>query len=84
MFEPQLRRLYRRFVVLGILSTCLILVSFFYPIENVSACNGNCPIRYCLEACASAEQDCIAGCNNYQPCIDDCNLYRQLCESSCF
>jgi hypothetical protein len=59
MLRPQTRSLYQRLFALSILSACLIVVSLFYPSVEVSACDGNCPIRYCLKSCATAARTII-------------------------
>lgn len=67
-----------------LVSLCgLIAGLLLATLSGPSGAHATTPLQWCLQQCENSRQDCVAGC--FDPgCVEDCNLWHRMCESSCF
>ncbi len=68
MYTLGTLRVYWRFFALGILTVCLIILSFSSQVEKVIA-------AACIQDCQTSESQC------YTDCLSDCSVSGQACSS---
>lgn len=80
--NPRLKMalLSRKLLSLGGLAASLALVALS---TQAGTAHATTYLQWCLQQCEDSRQSCVAGC--FDPgCVEDCNLWHRMCESSCF